>query len=263
MVPYAGRIPVAGRTPSQVEAMIVDRLQGRAVEPQALVTVTKNIANTVTVIGEVTVGGRIPLTTRGDRILDVIASAGGTKVPAYETSLTLTRGARSVHVTMQAILTHPSENIFAMPGDVITVARESQTFTAVGATGKNDVMPFLSPRMTLDQAIGQAGGLNDQRADARGVFVIRFEQAALYDQLGFVRPSPDQQTAEVPVVYRLDMRDPNSFFLARRFPIFNKDILYVSNAPATEIGKVGGIVATFLIPVGTVVAVGALARSFN
>jgi polysaccharide export outer membrane protein len=161
---------------------------------------------------------------------------------------------------MQAILNDPREDIYVSPGDVITVTREPQTFTAIGATGINNVLPFDAIGITLEQAIGKAGGLNDQRADAGGVFVIRFEQPVTYDQLRFARPMPGS-TAEVPVIYRLDMRDPGAFFLARHFPVRNKDILFVSNAPAAEIQKVGAIVSTFLVPAGTIVAVGALARN--
>ncbi len=258
-VPYAGRIRVAGRTPSDVESSIDEALKGKAIEPQALVTVTKNVANTVSVVGEVTAGARIPLTVRGDRILDVIATAGGIKAPAHDAFITLIRNGRSVRVPLQTILMDPQEDIYVAPGDVITVTREPQTFTAIGATGRNDVIPFDAVGISLGQAIGRAGGLNDQRADPAGVFVIRFEQPAEYDQLGFVRPSMEP-TDQVPVIYRLDMRDPNAFFLANRFPIRNKDMLFVSNAAATDVQKVGAIIATFLIPGGTAVGVAAIAK---
>lgn len=260
-VPYAGRILVVGRTPSQVEASIVERLQGKALEPQALVTVTKNIANTVSVLGEVTTGARVPLSGRGDRILDVVAAAGGTKAPAYETFLTLIRGSQSVRVPMQALLMSPKENVYVMPGDVITVAREPQTFTAIGATGKNEVLPFDAIGLSLDQAIGKAGGLNDQRADPGGVFVVRFEAPDSYDKLGVARPIA-APVGEIPVIFRLDMHDPNAFFFARRFAIHNKDILFVSNAPATDLQKVGAIISTFLGPAATIVAVGAVAKNY-
>src|SRR5947209_9041123 len=116
-VPYAGRIRVVGLTPPQVEAAIVERLAGKAIEPQALVGVSRNISNTVTVTGEVSMGARVPLTTRGDRILDVIASAGGLRIPVHETFITLTRGNLTVQVPMQALLTRPQENILMRPGD--------------------------------------------------------------------------------------------------------------------------------------------------
>lgn len=246
-VPYAGRVRVAGRTPDQVEADIVRVLTGKAIEPQALVTVTKNVANTVTVVGEVTSGARVPLTARGDRLLDVIAMAGGTRAPAHETFITLVRDGRSVRVPMQAILTDPAENVFVRPGDVVSVAREPQTFTAAGATGTNAVVPFDALGITLDQAIARAGGLNDSRADPAGVFVIRYERPQDYDQLGLRRPEPGATTAQqVPAIYRINMRDPNGFFLARRFPVRNKDIVFVANASLLDIQKVMNILLPFL-----------------
>ena len=156
-VPYAGRIRVAGRSTAQVEQVIVQALTSKAIEPQALVTVIKNIANTVTVIGEVTSGARVPLSVRGDRILDVVAEAGGTKAPPHETFLTLVRESRSVRIPMQALLSNPNENIPVRAGDVVIVAREPQTFTAAGATGQNNVIPFDTIGITLDQAIARAG----------------------------------------------------------------------------------------------------------
>ena len=244
-VPFAGRVPVVGRTPQQVEQAIKQALDQRAVDPQVLVTVTKNVANTVSVVGEVTGGARVPLTTRGDRILDVVAEAGGTKAPAHETFVTLVRANNSVRIPMQAMLTDPTENVYVRPGDVISVAREPQTFTAAGATGQNAVVPFDAIGITLDQAIARAGGLSDMRADPAGVFVIRYERPADYDQLGLRRPDPGT-LSQIPVIYRVNMRDINGFFLARRFPVRNKDILYVSNAPALEVQKVMNIQLPFL-----------------
>jgi len=258
-VPYAGRVRVAGRTPQQVEEAVVAALQSKAIEPQALVTVTKNIANTVTVVGEVTGGARVPLTTRGDRILDVIATAGGTKAAAHETFVTLVRGGQSVRIPMQALLTSPTENVFVRPGDVINVAKEPQTFTSAGATGQNSVVPFDAIGLTLDQAIGRAGGLNDARADPGGVFVIRYERPEEYDQLGFRRPDPGT-LRQVPVIYRVNMRDPNGFFLAHSFPIRNKDIVFGSNAPVAEMQKATGVLIGFIGAAATVVAVAAVAR---
>jgi polysaccharide export outer membrane protein len=244
-VPFAGRVRVVGLTPQDAEMAIVLALDKRAVDPQVLVTVTKNVANTVTVVGEVTGGARVPLTTRGDRILDVVAEAGGTKAPAHETFVTLVRDGRSVRIPMQAMLTNPTENVYVRPGDVISVAREPQTFTSAGATGQNSVIPFDAIGITLDQAIARAGGLSDSRADPAGVFVIRYERPADYDQLGLRRPDAGA-LRQVPVIYRVNMRDPNGFFMARRFPVRNKDILYVSNAPATELQKVMTVLLPFI-----------------
>ncbi len=235
-LPYGGRIQAAGRTPQQVEAAIVERLRGKAIEPQAIVNVSKNASNTATVIGEVTAGARVPLTIRGDRIMDVIASAGGFRSPTHETFISLTRDGRTVRVPVQALLADPRENIYVRPGDVLTVERSSQTFTVAGAAGANAMIPFDARGLTLEEAIGKAGGLQDMRADPDGVFVMRYEPVDL------VRQFPQATSAlppggMTPVAYHLNMRDPSGLFLARRFPMRDKDIIFVSNAPLTEIGK--------------------------
>ncbi|MEM7271196.1 MAG: polysaccharide biosynthesis/export family protein, partial [Pseudomonadota bacterium] len=76
-IPFAGRVPVLQRTPEQVEADIVERLEGKAINPQAIVTVNKEASNLVSVIGDATSGDAVPLAPGADRITDVISRAGG------------------------------------------------------------------------------------------------------------------------------------------------------------------------------------------
>lgn len=258
-VPYAGRIQVAGRTQQQVEAAIVERLRGKAIEPQALVNVTNNVSNTVTVTGEVANGARVPLTLRGDRILDVIAAAGGYRSPVHETFISITRGNRTARAPLQALLTNPSENIFVRPGDILTVESRPQTFTVAGATGNNAVIPFDARGITLEEAIGKSGGLNDMRADPDGLFVLRYEPTTLVREFPNVSPSL-MQYQHIPVVYHLNMKDPSALFAARRFAIRDKDIIYVSNAPLAEIGKVVQLVQMVSQPAVQGFAVSRIAR---
>ncbi len=235
-MPYGGRVQAAGRTPQQVEAAIVERLKGKAIEPQAIVNVMKNASSTVTVTGEVTTGARIPLSLRGDRVMDVIASAGGFRSSTHETFISLTRDGHTVRVPVQTLLADPRENIYVRPGDVLTVERTPQTFTVAGATGANAMIPFDARGLTLEEAVGKAGGLQDQRADPAGLFVMRYETSDLVREFPGVSPVLPRG-AQTPVAYHLNMRDPSALFLARRFAMRDKDILFVSNAPITEIGK--------------------------
>ncbi|TXL75665.1 sugar transporter [Vineibacter terrae] len=255
-VPYAGRVRVLGLTPPDIEAQIVAQLTGKAIEPQALVTVSRNISNTATVTGEVTAGARIPLTVKGDRILDVLSSAGGIRAPVYETSITLLRAGRSVTVPMQAIINNPAENIFVLPGDVITAIRQPLTYTAFGATGRNAVIPFDQIEVSMEEAIAKAGGMLDYQADPDGVFIFRFEPVALARQLDPTRVAQPGATV-VPVVYKMSMRDARSYFNARQFPMQNKDILYVSSAPLNELQKI----LTMIGSVTGLVTSGAVIRS--
>jgi len=253
-VPYAGRLKVAGLTPAETEQEIVDALAHKAIQPQVVVTISKNLSNTVSVGGEVGSGARIPLTTKGDRILDVIAAAGGIRIPASDAFIQVTRGRRTVAVAYNTILAHPEENIYSMPGDDITVVRDPQTFTAFGGTGKNAQVSFDAAGITLDEAIAKAGGLLDYRADPAGIFLLRFEPTKLVAKLAPSRDLPSQGNL-VPVVYQLNLKDANSFFLARSFPMRDKDMLYVANSPSDPVQKFLSLVGTIVEPAAVGAAV--------
>ena len=235
-VPYAGRILIAGDTTSRAETKIVAGLRGKAIEPQVLVNVSRTFSNTVTVTGEVTTGARVPISGKGDRILDVIATAGGIRAPVHEVFIVISRGNRSAKVPMQALLQRPSENIFVQPSDVLTVIREPQTFTAFGATGRNALVAFDAVGINLGEAIAKAGGLLDNQADAQGVFLLRSEPIRIARQLDPAYPIPPGANF-VNVVYNINLRDAATYFLARDFVIRNKDIVYVASAPSTQLMK--------------------------
>jgi polysaccharide biosynthesis/export protein len=253
-VPFAGRIPIAGRLPVEVQKTIEERLAEKAIEPQAIVTVTRSLSNSVAVTGEVVAGTRIPLSTRGDRILDLIAAAGGARAPVYETFVRLSRQGVTATIPMEALVSDPAENIYAQPGDVLTLVRLPQSFTVFGATLQNTQVPFTSERMTLVEALAKAGGLQDQRSDPAGVFLFRFEPTQVVSALGrpLLNTGPDGSS---PVVYRLDLSDAKSYFLAQRFPIEDKDIIYVANAELNELQKFFTLLNTLTGPVITGVVV--------
>ena len=254
-IPYAGRIRITGMRPSQVELEIVRLLQGKAIEPQVIVTVSKALSNTATVTGEVTTGQVVPLTVKGDKLMDVIAAVGGLKVPAHESFVRLTRGNTTATIAFNAILSNPAENVYIRNQDVITVVRDPQTFTAFGSTGKNASVNFDAVGISLEEAIAKAGGLLDERADPGGVFLLRFEPTALVGQLLPGRVLPSQGNL-VPVVYRLNLRQTNSFFLARAFKMQNKDMIYVSNAPSDPVDKFLRLVGTVTAPVYSAYRIG-------
>lgn len=253
-VPYAGRIRVAGKSPAEIEQLIVRGLAGKTADPQAMVSLTRNLSNSVTVTGDVTQGARVPLSPNGDRVLDVIAAAGGIKAPVHETFITVSRDGTSLSVPLQAILASTKENIYLQPGDIVTAYRAPQSFTAFGATGRNAVVGFDASGLTMEEAIGKAGGLLDDRSDPKGVFVLRYEPTELVRSYSSIPPHLLANNV-VPVAYRLDMRDPTSLFRARRFQMRDKDILYVSHAPITEVEKVLRVFQTVTAPAITGAAV--------
>lgn len=253
-VPFAGAVSAAGKSPQQIERDIMKRLTGQANQPQVLVRVVRNNTANVTVVGEVASSTRMPLTARGERLLDALAAAGGVRQPVGKMTVQVTRGSLVNAMPLDQIIQDPRQNIVLKPGDVITALHQPLGLTVLGATGKNEDMPFEANGITLAQAIARAGGLQDARADARGVFIFRFEDpAVLGPDADNTLLTPDNK---VPVVYRVDLKDPRSFFVAQGFPMRNKDVMFVANAPAAELQKFLNILTSSLFSVNSLVNLG-------
>ena len=254
-IPYAGDIQAAGRTPREVADSIVERLQDKTVEPQAHVTRVENVANVVTVSGQVGAPGIYPMTMRGDTLLDTIAAAGGSEVPSYETLVTLTRDNRTATAYLEQVLDSPPDNVFLQSRDEIHLERRPKTFTAFGAVEVKGLHEFDAANLSVLEAVGRVSGLLDSRSDPRGIFLMRFEPAAYsYKFVGQENPGDPRQV--VPTIYRLDLDDPNQYFYAQVIGLRDKDVLYVANAPTVEMNKLMAIFGQALGTAGSTIGVG-------
>jgi polysaccharide biosynthesis/export protein len=236
-VPYAGRIPAAGRSPDEVQQTIEARLGDKALEPQVLVIVGKTATNAVTVAGEVVGGARVPISPGGDRLLQVIAAAGGARAPVHETFVRLSRQGVTSTIPLEQLVSDPAENIYAQPGDVLTLIQAPQTFSVFGATGRNAKIAFDAEKLTLSEAVAKSEGLRDESAKPEGVFLFRYEPNSVVRALDQPVATTTPVADVSPVVYRFNFRDGKSYFLAQKFPIRDKDVIFVADAPAAQIYK--------------------------
>ena len=248
-IPWAGKIQAAGRTPIQIQTDIQGKLAQRALEPQVVVSFVERHANEVSVLGEVGLATRFSMDASGERVLGAIARAQGPRFPMYETLVTVQRHGTAQTALLSEIARDPTQNIAMQPGDVVYVAHEPRYFLAVGATGQTTTLsqldrrfPFGDTELSLADALAKAGGLQDDRANARAVFIYRYETKAVMAGLGL--PIPASLPDKIPTVYAIDMTDASAFFLANRFMMRGGDTIYVSNAPITDINKV----LTLLLP---------------
>jgi len=249
-VPYAGRVPAAGRTSAEVQQTVEALLANKALGPQALVIVNRSDANAVTVAGEVVAGARVPLSSGGDRLLQVIAAAGGADAPVHETFVRLSRHGVTATIPLEWLVAEPSENIYARPGDVLTLVRIPQTFSVFGASGRNDSITFDTEKLTLSQALAKSQGLRDDLANPKGVFLFRYEPASILRALS-LPPATRASNVGSPVAYRFDFSDANSYLLANQFPVRDKDIIFVADAGAVRVGKLFRLLANVTGPVIT------------
>lgn len=253
-VPFVGRISASGKTLEALEDEVVRGLTGKANQPQVLVRRTRNLSANATVVGEVNTSTRVQLLPGNERLLDALAAAGGVRQPVNKTTIQVTRANNVYSLPLETIIRDPRQNVTLLPGDVVTALFQPFSFMALGATGKNEEINFETQGITLSQGLARSGSLLDQRSNPKGVFIFRFEPVgALAWPRQPVRTTPE---GFVPVVYRIDLTDPTSFFVMQSFPIENRDVLFVSNAPANEMQKFLNLLFTVAYPVLTAKQVG-------
>jgi polysaccharide biosynthesis/export protein len=238
-VPYAGTISVKGRTPTEVQKALVEAIQNRAIDPQAVVTLVDQRASLISVLGDVNTPARFPANAAGERILDVIARAGGPRSQGFDSWVMFERKGRRETVPFGALVYEPSNNVYVHANDTIYLYREPQTFVAFGAVGSlgaQGQFGFDAWRISLAEAVAKANGLSQALADPASVFLYRGETCKVVEKMGvdcsrFSGPI-------IPIVYTANFRNPSAYFLATTFQMRNKDVLYVSNAASVEIAKV-------------------------
>jgi polysaccharide export outer membrane protein len=239
-VPYAGEIPAAARTIPDIQQAIVARLRNRAIEPQVVVSLNQQHSSVVSVLGDVNTPGVLALNSVGERLMALIARAGGPKFEAIESYVTLQRDGKRVKVLLSRVVHDPRENIFIRPNDVIFLTRESPTFTALGALnqnvfGFNSEIPFDVETLTLAQAMGKAGGLNDNQSDPSELYVYRYEDRRFLEKMGV--DTTKFTLDRVPTIYHVNLRDPAGMLLASAFQMKIKDVMYVANAKVVDYYK--------------------------
>lgn len=251
-VPYVGAVQAAGSTPGSLRATIESALEDKAIQPQVQVLVSDSKANSVTVLGKVGTPGTVPITVAGSRILDLIAAAGGPSGETFASQVTLRRGNTVATSNLEDLFDEPENNVPVRPGDVVLVSDSDRTFSVLGATNTAQEFKFESRKVTLAEGIARAGGLNDELADARGVFLFRFEPdyiAKVLDE----RAVTAAEGSMVPVIYQLNLKQPKSFFLMQLFELRDEDMIFVANHPSAQLAKFLQIVSP-LINTATTVA---------
>ena len=233
VVPYGGAIPVVGLTPAAVQRAIEHKLANRALEPQVVVTILARRSGMINVAGDVAGAARFSLDPGGETILGAISRAGGPRFPDYETTVILHRGSTRQAVRLSTIVDQPMQNLALEPGDMIYLTHDPDFFLAMGATGQATSLgpldrriAFGGDKITLADALAKAGGLEDDRANARACFVYRLQ-----------RGQGDRSKLSLPTIYLTDLRDPAGYFYASKFVMHPEDVIFVSNAPETDIAK--------------------------
>lgn len=225
-VPYVDEVPIAGNTPDQARRLIQDRLVAILPDAQVQLGFAAGSDNSIDLVSGVARPGTYPLPNRDYRILSAISQGGGISPGLRNPSVRLTRGGSSFRIPAKELLSNPARNVVMRGGDQVVVQEDERYFTALGASGKEQILPFERSNITALEAVSMMGGIDDVRADPKGILILReYPMSAV---------RRDASGPDLPyVVFVIDMTTADGLFAARNFQINPKDTVLATESPVT------------------------------
>ncbi|SDH14447.1 polysaccharide export outer membrane protein [Paraburkholderia phenazinium] len=222
--PYVGTLHVAGDSAEQVQRKITADLGKVMVKPQVTVRVASYRASQIYIDGEVRAPGSQSINDIPMTLTEAINRAGGFAPSADQGHVVIVRGDKTYYVNVAQML-HNNQNpsrIVLQNGDLLRIeAREDYGVYVMGEVNKPaTVLPMKNGKLSLGEAISQAGSLNNTTADAKELYVIR--------------GGPGLK----PQVWHLDATSPVSMLLANQFELQPKDVVYVDAGGLVRFNRV-------------------------
>ncbi|WP_083654888.1 polysaccharide biosynthesis/export family protein [Burkholderia sp. SRS-W-2-2016] len=222
--PYAGTLHVAGLRAEEVQQRLTGALAKYFIKPQVTVRVASYRAHQVYVDGEVHSPGALAVNDVPMTLYEAISRAGGFSDSADQGDLVLVRSGQSHRLNLTRLLAQglsPSL-IYLQPGDFLrVVSRDENHAYVMGEVNKPiAAIPRRTGRLTLADALSQAGSVNSSTADAAQMYVIRGSLSG------------------TPQVFHLDARSPVAMLLAKDFELQPNDVVYVDGNGLVRFNRV-------------------------
>lgn len=222
--PYIGLMKVEGMTIEQARQAIASKLAHWIKNPMVDISVANYASQHVVLEGALVKSGAQSLTTVPLTLGEAIANAGVDNQNANLSDVILTRGDQTYHLDMSGYAGKggPVGKIYLEAGDRVLVPyNDRQKVFVMGEVTRPQALRFKTGDITLTQALGDAGGLNEVTSQGK-VYVVR----GAFDRDG-------HQTRR-PTVYELDLKSPAAFALADGFDVKPGDVVFASAAGVTR-----------------------------
>jgi len=235
--PYIGFVPVAGKTVTEIRAMMTEKLATFIESPQVDVNVAAFRSKKTYITGEVNKPGQqfisnVPLT-----LLDAVNRAGGLAVDADWRNVTLTRQGVEQTLSLHALMQRGdlTQNRLLLAGDIVHVPRnDGQKVFVMGEVNEPKLLKIDRAGMSLTEAL--SGGINQLAADATGIFVVRANRTVELS----TKTKTDTESNIIADIYQLDITNAAALVIGTEFELKPYDIVYVTAAPITRWNRVIG-----------------------
>lgn len=244
-IPYVGDVVVNGLSADGARARIQRALVAIAPDAQVQLTATPGVAHTVSVVGGVDTPGNYPLPDRNTTILSILATAGGIPESLRNPVVSLSRDGRKYSIPANELFESPANNTRLQGDDKIVVQQDERAFSALGASGSEQLIYFTKEYVTALEAVSLMGGLNDNRANPKGVLVLR-EYPARHVVL-----EPENGPKRQHVIFSLDLTSADGLFAARNFLINPNDTVLATESPVVAVRTVMSLFGAALGTVST------------
>lgn len=242
-MPYVGDVHVRGLSQTTARQRLQNALEEISPSAQVQLSVEPGRNNSVDMVSGVGKPGRYPLENRNTKILTALALGGGVASSLRHPLVRLQRAGHTYETRVDSLLEDPERNVRLRGGDQISVVEDERTFNVLGAAAAESVIYFEKEHMSVMEALSAMGGLREDRADPRGILILREYEA---DDLKPGMEGPDMQQ----VVFTIDLTSADGLFAARQFEINPNDTLLATESPVTSARTILGLV-------GSVVGAGA------
>ena len=228
-VPFVEDVHLRGLTAAGARARLQARLAAIAPDAQVQLALSQGHQSKVDLVSGVRQPGNYPLPARNYSILSLLSAGGGVSPELRNPLVRLIRGGHAFEIAATELFADATRNVTLRAGDKVVVTEDPRSFTALGASGVEDLVSFPKPTLSAMEALALIGGLKDSRADAQGILLLREVPENTAVPAG---------TPKGRLLFVIDLTSAEGLFAARNFPVLPGDSILVTEAPVTRTSAV-------------------------
>jgi len=234
-VPYLAEVYVSGQSPEAAREMLQGRIEEILPSAQVQLQYTPGSQSSVSLVGGVSSPGKFPLPDRNYSILNLISEGGGVPSGLRNPRVKLLRNGTTYEIALSKLYSDANFDTVLRGGDKVIVEQDDRYFQALGASGQEDLIFFEKDDISALEAVSIIGGITDNRADPKGVLILREYGPSHVSANG---KGPSKQD----VVFTVDLTSADGLFSAKRFYIEPGDVVLVTESPVTKLQTIFGLI---------------------